>query len=231
MQGCDRCRDGIAWKAEERDVIPDRAEGERTPGAQEQFPEVHGSQLIHQRPDPVGVTGGDATGADHNVAVNGQFMQALAQGLGLVSHHPSVGHRLSKGLEHGFQERSIALPDGTGGPHRAGWDEFITADQDSNPGFRNNLQVSDPAAGEASQIRCPQSPACFQKRVSRLAFLMCRPNPGTIRGLFHKAKGRAIHSDKFLGQHPAGTLRQRSSREDSNRFTSGERAIEGLAGG
>ena len=68
----------------------------------------------------------------------GQIQQGLPQGVGLIGHHPSLGHRLPQGPEHCLQKRAVALPDGTGLPRCSGWHQLVPADQQPDAGLLGN---------------------------------------------------------------------------------------------
>ena len=78
------------------------------------------------------------------------------------------------------------------------------------------VQGGDAAAGKACEIGGTKAFSSGQQQVSRSAFLILGANPGAIRRFFRQLEAGAVNGDQFLGQHPAGTVRQWSAGEDAD---------------
>ena len=128
LQSGDGGGHGIAGKAEERHLIADPAVGEGAARFEEQLPEVHLPQLLHQWADPVAVAGGDAARAHHNVTLGSQVLQGLAQGIGLVRFHPLLMDAVVELLQQRCQQGAVAFPDRSGVALLAGGDQLIATD-------------------------------------------------------------------------------------------------------
>ena len=113
----------------------------------------------------------------------------------------------------------------------AGWNQFITADQQSDPGLHPDLQLGGPTTGQASQIGGRQTMACRQQQVITLAFIVGGSNPGAVGGLLGQGDRVVPDVHQLLRKHPAGAIRQGSTRENPNRFTVVQRCVEGVARG